>query len=38
MEKALQQPVLEQIRTVVKAKDTEGDIVRYQNVRLQARK
>ena len=31
MEKALQQPVLEQIRTVVKAKDTEGDIVRYQN-------
>ena len=38
MEKALQQPVLEQIRTVVKAKDTEGDIVRYQNDQVTSQK
>ena len=29
--KALQQPILEQVRTVVKDQDTKGDIIGYQN-------
>lgn len=31
VKKALQQPILEQVRTVIKDQDTEGDIIGYQN-------